>query len=73
MWCVALNVNTCNNNLQHLQRVGRRGQTKKQRKETDSVWYIHIYVFVSMAPCSLVGERVLFYPEVKAVCSGEVL
>jgi len=26
-----------------------------------------------MAPCSLVGGRVFFYPELGAVCSGEVL
>jgi len=26
-----------------------------------------------MTPCSLVGGRVLFYPDVEAVCSGEVL
>jgi hypothetical protein len=28
---------------------------------------------MGMTPCSLVGGRVLFYPEDEAVCSGEVL
>jgi hypothetical protein len=28
---------------------------------------------MGMTPCSLVGGRVLFYPEVEAMCSGGVL
>jgi len=37
--CVPLGVVRCNNNLLHLQRVGRRGQTKK--KEIKNIKELH--------------------------------
>lgn len=57
VWCVLLNVFRCNDNPQHLQWVGRRGQTKKKGNKDIRYWSIHIYAFVGMAPCRLVGGR----------------